>query len=35
MANAHTGRRTEKLLDLFQIVLEDCEEKVGLHGLLG
>lgn len=35
MANAHTGWYREKLLELFQIILEDCEEEVGLHELFG
>jgi hypothetical protein len=33
VANAHTGWCTEKLLDLFQIVLEDCIKEVELHEL--
>lgn len=41
MANAqlcmvyNTGWYREKLLDLLQIVLEDCVEEVGLHELFG
>jgi hypothetical protein len=35
VANAYTGWYREKLLDLFQIVLEDYVEEVGLHELFG